>query len=243
MERLQPKPSTVRALFAKSGNECAFPGCDQPLVDDLNLLVAEVCHINAVRDLDARYDASVSAEGLRNYDNLILLCHAHHVRVDSLPGVFSVGALKQMRQAHERKVESRVYNVSDDTVDDALFQLLDSDWEPYFEPAIDLLLADIDKARGGQSGMNWMSQQIGELLDASLYILNLRILSAASISSRRRLLREHREWVEMRDAEAHEYSLEMEGGSAQPLLYNSRYNSITKKRIALLRCLDEVGRD
>jgi hypothetical protein len=58
MERKGPTPATLKALFAKSGNHCAFPKCSNVLVDDLNIFVAEVCHIHAVFLKDARYDAS-----------------------------------------------------------------------------------------------------------------------------------------------------------------------------------------
>lgn len=83
-ERIPPKTSTLKALFAKSGNLCAFPGCDQPIIDDRNLFIAEVCHINAVKKLGARYDPEKSDEYLRSFENLIILCHPHHKRIDSV---------------------------------------------------------------------------------------------------------------------------------------------------------------
>ena len=76
-----------------------------------------------------------------------------------------------MREQHGRSVEHKVYKVSQNVIDDALFQLLQSEWEPYFEPTVDYLIADIEEARGGQQGMNRLSRQIGELLDATLYII------------------------------------------------------------------------
>lgn len=235
MDRLAPKPSTLKALFAKSGNECSFPGCAQHLVDDRNLFIGEVCHISAVKDTEARYDATKSVEDLRSYDNLILLCHAHHVRVDALPQEYPVAVLVDMRTQHSKTVEHKVYNVSQDTIDDALFQLLESDWEPYLEPTIEHLNAEIENTRMGQQGLNRRSSQISELLDATLYILTVKALANASLTDRRRLLREHNEWDERRRAAAHEASLEMEGGTAAPLLYSDAYNTITDERIAYVR--------
>jgi hypothetical protein len=235
MERLPPKSSTVRALFAKSGNECSFPGCGQALVDDRNLLVGEVCHINAVKNTEARYDATKTEEELRDYDNLILLCHAHHVRVDSLADEYPAPVLRTMRENHERTVEHKVYTVSDDIVNDALFQLLKLEWEPYFEPTIEYLIADIMEGRGGQQGMNRLAGQVGVLLDATLYILTLRALASAALQERHRLLREHQEWQEHRHREAHKASLEMAGGTMAPLLYGGTYNDITEQRIEYLR--------
>lgn len=235
MNRLAPKPSTIRALFAKSGNECSFPGCEQSLVDDRNLFIGEVCHINAVKDLDARYDATKNDEQLRAYENLILLCHQHHVRIDSFSDEYPVESLCVMRENHERKVEKKVYTVSDDIINDALFQLLQLEWKPRFEPIINYLIDDIDKARGGQQGMNQRLRQVCELLDTSLYILMLRILATSKLSERRRFLREHYEWQEYRQDKAHQYSLQMEGGSAAPFLYYGTYNRMTKQRIESLK--------
>jgi uncharacterized protein YecT (DUF1311 family) len=237
MNRLAPKPSTIRALFAKSGNECSFPGCEQSLVDDRNLFIGEVCHINAVKDLDARYDPTKNDEELRAYENLILLCHQHHVRIDSFPDEYSVKSLYMMRGNHEKKVEKKAYTVSDDIINDALFQFLQLEWNPQFEPIINYLIADIDKAHGGQQGMNQRLGQICELLDASLYILMLRILAASNLSERRRLLREHYEWRDCRHDKSHEHSLQMDSGSAQPFLYYGTYNRMTKERIALLESI------
>lgn len=235
MERLPPKPSTVRALFAKSGNECSFPCCGQVLVDDRNLFVGEVCDLNAVKETEARYDVAKTDEELRAYDNLILLCHAHHVRIDSLAAEYPIHALRAMREQHEKSIEHKVYKVSDDVINDALFQLLQSEWEPYFQPTIDYLIADIENARCGQQGMNRLSDQVGEMVDATLYILTLRALAMARLAERRRLLREHQEWQERRHREAHTASLEMERGTGAPLLYNGTYNTITEERIEYLR--------
>ncbi len=50
MARLAPKAEILRALFARSGNQCAFPGCTQPLINDKNKFIAQVCHIEAASD-------------------------------------------------------------------------------------------------------------------------------------------------------------------------------------------------
>jgi hypothetical protein len=237
MDRIAPKPSTIKALFAKSGNECSFSGCAQVLVDERNLFVGEVCHINAVKSTESRFDPAKSADELRAYDNLILLCHPHHVRVDALPAEYTAQGLIAMRQQHEKAVEHKIYKVSDDIIDDALFQFLESDWEPYLEPTINHLIEDMDAGRIGQQGLNWRSAQISELLDAKLYALTLKAISKASLAERRTLVREHFEWDEYRRKASHEASLEMEGGTGAPLLYHATYNDITEVRIATLATL------
>ena len=100
--RKRPKESVIKALFAKSGNQCAFPACDHPLIDDKNILVCELCHINAISEEGARYDASLSEDALRDYDNLILLCHAHHRRIDSLENEYPVDKIKMYKHEHEQ---------------------------------------------------------------------------------------------------------------------------------------------
>ena len=47
MSRLAPKIDVLKALFARSGNQCAFPGCTQPLMNEKNKFIAQVCHIEA----------------------------------------------------------------------------------------------------------------------------------------------------------------------------------------------------
>lgn len=47
VKRLAPKQEVLRELYIKSGNECAFPGCHNVLVDENGKFVGEVCHIEA----------------------------------------------------------------------------------------------------------------------------------------------------------------------------------------------------
>lgn len=41
MMRLSPKMETLRALFANSGNQCAFPGCIQRLINSKKILLVK----------------------------------------------------------------------------------------------------------------------------------------------------------------------------------------------------------
>ena len=43
-KRLTPKSETLRAIYIKSGNECAFPNCNSKMFDNGNY-IGEVCHI------------------------------------------------------------------------------------------------------------------------------------------------------------------------------------------------------
>ena len=112
MSREAPTPSTIRALFAKSGNVCAFPGCTHELVTDDNLFVAEVCHIKAANPRGARYNPSSLNKDRRSYNNLMILCHAHHRRIDSDPKTYTVERLSQMKAEHESLVRDQVFEAN-----------------------------------------------------------------------------------------------------------------------------------
>src|SRR2546427_146067 len=92
----QPVPtSEIKILFACSGNRCAFPGCEQRLVepdtsDDSARVVGEIAHIVADSRQGPRGCWQLSTEDLNRYPNLILLCPTHHRVVDSQPKTYSV---------------------------------------------------------------------------------------------------------------------------------------------------------
>ena len=77
-----PGITDIKALFARSGNRCAFPKCSAAIVDDKTLL-GEVAHIKGARLGAPRYDATQAPEERHGYANLILLCPNHHTVIDS----------------------------------------------------------------------------------------------------------------------------------------------------------------
>lgn len=235
MERKEPKPTTIKALFAKSGNQCAFPNCNHVLIDDLNLFVGELCHINSVKKKDARYNPKLTDEQLRDYDNLILMCYAHHKRIDTFEAKYSVESLKKMRSEHEAKFSEQDFQVSDSVVEDSMIQLvLDDSWEIYLEQLIDYLEQDLEEARGGQQGMNLLSTHIGAVLDAQVTIYYMQLLSALKGAERREIFDEQESWVKRRREES-AASVESHGGSLAPLEFGLTYIDITRNRLKELR--------
>ena len=109
MARHSPRDGTIRALFAKSGNVCAFPACTHELVANDDLYVAEICHIEAAEPRGPRYNPNTTDEVRRGYDNLVLLCHAHHRRVDSDVSTYTVEWLRQMKAQHESAVRDGAF--------------------------------------------------------------------------------------------------------------------------------------
>ena len=104
MSRTPIPQRTLKVLFARSMNQCAFPGCTAAIVDPKDDVVyGEVCHIEGVEPGAARYNPQRSATTLNDNDNLILLCERHHKVVDADPNKYAVPYLRQIKAAHEQQ--------------------------------------------------------------------------------------------------------------------------------------------
>ena len=101
MARLAPKIDTIRSLFAKSGNRCAFPGCTQPLINQKNQFIAQVCHIEAAMEGGERYNPNSNNEYRREYKNLLILCYPHHIETNDVKE-YTVDKLTEIKNAHEK---------------------------------------------------------------------------------------------------------------------------------------------
>lgn len=113
-KRLAPTTSTLRTLFAKSGNQCAFPGCTHPLIDGEGDFIAQICHIEDAMPGD-RFNRQMTNEERRSASNLLLLCYQHHIKTNDV-SKFSPEKLKEIKKDHESKftgeyeVESSILN-------------------------------------------------------------------------------------------------------------------------------------
>jgi hypothetical protein len=96
-----PALKTVKRLFAVSGNLCAFPSCQSPLVEASGTITGEIAHIRAASPNGPRYDPDQSNEDRHSFRNLILLCGRHHTIIDTEVDEYSVSALEKMKRAHE----------------------------------------------------------------------------------------------------------------------------------------------
>ena len=118
MARLAPSTDVLRALFARSGNQCAYPGCTQPIINQRNKFIGQVCHIEAAMPGGERHNKTQSDEQRRDYDNLLLLCYPHHIETNDV-GEYPVDKLA-MKLEHERQFlktdfkidESELYRLS-----------------------------------------------------------------------------------------------------------------------------------
>ena len=112
MARLAPKTEALRALFARSGNRCAYPGCTSPLINDRNQFIAQVCHIEAAVEGGERFNFDQTDEQRRGYANLILLCYPHHIETNEVE-TYPVARLWEMKAAHEGRFEQTPFKINE----------------------------------------------------------------------------------------------------------------------------------
>jgi hypothetical protein len=103
-----PRNEHVRAVLARSGNQCAFASCAHPIINEHNQFVAQLCHIEGAAQGGPRYNARMTEEERRSDKNLLLLCYRHHVETND-PVRFPVNAMREMKRAHEVRFAEEPY--------------------------------------------------------------------------------------------------------------------------------------
>lgn len=104
-------PESVRLrLWGKAAGRCEYEGCNQPLwLDTLTqseFNVAYIAHIIADKPTGPRGDPVLSEQLKSDLSNLMLMCDAHHRRIDRDDVVgHSVERLRTMKDSHEQRVE------------------------------------------------------------------------------------------------------------------------------------------
>lgn len=119
--------NTLRFLYAKSGNNCAFPDCSMPIFEDDGLLTGECCHIEALSKGGARYNEATTEGEKNNESNLVLMCARHHTIIDSDSTKYTTEYLKKIKSDHERQY-SATQRVLNDNMLLALEQSMDRYW-------------------------------------------------------------------------------------------------------------------
>ena len=112
MARLAPTKTVLRALFARSGNQCNFPGCTHELINHRHKFVGQVCHIEAANKGGERYNNESEDEYRRSYENLMLMCYAHHIETND-EKVYTVGILQKIKYKHEDKYEKNPFKIDE----------------------------------------------------------------------------------------------------------------------------------
>jgi len=116
MARRDILESTLKKLFALTGNRCAFPGCPHAVVNEHGDLIAEVCHIEAANERGERFNPDQTDEERRAFDNLIVLCPTHHTTTDNVDE-YPVERLREMKREHEDRYRDQPPEISSDKID------------------------------------------------------------------------------------------------------------------------------
>ena len=65
------------------------------------VLVGEICHIEGALPDSARFNAVMTNERRRGYDNLVLMCRNHHKTIDTDEKTWTGAKLKALKRDHE----------------------------------------------------------------------------------------------------------------------------------------------
>ncbi len=104
---------TLKRLFSRSGNQCAFPGCSIELLgpEEDGFNVSNICHIEDAKDNPnkrTRYNPNMTDKERADYKNLIVLCATHHLMTNDIDR-YTVVVLKKMKKDHEEMIRKKVF--------------------------------------------------------------------------------------------------------------------------------------
>jgi len=102
VKRLPVLAKTLRQLHMLSGNECAFPDCQNKMLADDGALIGQVCHIEAAEEGGQRFNENQSNEDRRAFSNLLLMCYQHHIVTNNVDQ-YDVAAMRAIKSNHERR--------------------------------------------------------------------------------------------------------------------------------------------
>jgi len=117
-----PTISTIKRLFALSGNRCAYENCTLPIVESSGAVTGIICHIKARNKGGPRFDAKQTAEDRHSFGNLVLMCARHGKLIDCDPRTYTVELLKSIKAAHENRNGSIELSQLDAAKAEALFR-------------------------------------------------------------------------------------------------------------------------
>ncbi len=118
VKRKQPDLETIKQLFVKSGNECAFPGCTQRIINQAGDFIAQICHIEAAEEGGERFNKDMNNDTRAAFPNLMLMCYEHHVITNNVEK-YTVPVLQEMKADHEAKYTLAPEKIFNAIVDEA----------------------------------------------------------------------------------------------------------------------------
>lgn len=140
---------TVRALYRVSVGTCAKPTCVKPVLvfdDGKWLSNVHIAHIRGAEPGSARYDASMSDPERAAFDNLLLLCPAHHDLIDKInPSEYSVELLEQWKRDSEDGTRTApAAGITEGQLNDAIDRILAKLSTTQFEISVAILGGLVD---------------------------------------------------------------------------------------------------
>ena len=98
--------STLRTLYAHTGNQCANSDCSTVLINANGSFVAVVCHFKAAENGGPRFDEALTPEQCPDVSNLNLRCRTCHALVEAEPERYTVATLTKWKRDHEARFKA-----------------------------------------------------------------------------------------------------------------------------------------
>lgn len=121
MARKPPSADTLKLLYVRSGNECAFPSCTHPIFNDEGLYIAQLCHIKGANEGGQRFDKNQTDEERRVPENLFFMCHRHHKETD-VEEKYTVEKLIEIKTSHESRFTEAGREFSNNMIRQILYE-------------------------------------------------------------------------------------------------------------------------
>jgi hypothetical protein len=116
-QRLQPDHMTLLELYLRSGNVCAFPGCDRRMVNLDGVVVGQPCYIEAAEFSGPRFNANQTDDECRDGANLLLMCYEHQL-VTNDAVEYPVERMRQFKQNHEGQYSTIIEKIAESFFDE-----------------------------------------------------------------------------------------------------------------------------
>ncbi|WP_159068771.1 HNH endonuclease [Nocardiopsis alba] len=102
-----------KALFLLSRGHCYEENCRVPVLQVIKgepFINVQIAHICAEEEGGPRYDPSMTREGRRSFENLILLCKPHHTMIDRMATAheYPVSLLQKWKKEREGDCSSQL---------------------------------------------------------------------------------------------------------------------------------------
>ncbi len=105
-------PTRVQCeLWGKAAGRCEFAGCNKPLwkssVTQERVNIAQKAHIHPFSDRGPRSNDSDPPHDRNSVENIMLVCHECHEKIDDKPdgGRYPATLLRRMKAEHEQRIE------------------------------------------------------------------------------------------------------------------------------------------